>query len=81
MKILMNADMLCRKMFNPVVAELFIGGIKLIIPLVFITDTYFIVPKISRLYSLHYFIVKTLNAGELQQITINCSFDIDFKTL
>ena len=45
----------------------------------FITDTYFTVSIINRLYSLHYFIMKILNRRKFQQISINHSSDIDFK--
>ena len=57
----MIADMRINKKFNPVVTELFIGRRKLNIPLVFITQSYFAVPKIIRLYPMHCFIVKTPN--------------------
>ena len=42
----MIADMLCNKKLNPIVSELFIRGRKLNIFLVFITESYFAVPKI-----------------------------------
>ena len=42
----MIADMLCNKKLNPIVSELFIRGRKLSIFLVFITKSYFAVPKI-----------------------------------
>ena len=42
----MIADMLSNQKFNPIVTELFIGGEKLNICLVFITQSYFAVPKI-----------------------------------
>ena len=54
----MIADMLSNKKFNPIITELFIRGSKLNIHLVFITQSYFAVPKIIRLYSMHCFIVK-----------------------
>ena len=40
------AEMLCNKKLNPTVPELFIKGVKLNISLVFITQSYFAVPKI-----------------------------------
>ena len=58
------------KKLNPIVTELFIRGIKLNISLVFITQTYFAVPKNIRLNPTHY---------ELQQIAFNHSSDIHFK--
>ena len=41
----MIADMICNKKLNSIVTELFIRGRKLNIPLVFITQSYFKVPK------------------------------------
>ena len=73
------ADMLINKKLNPVVTELFIIGRKLNISLVFITQSYFAVPKIIRLNSMHYFIMKILNKRELQQGAFNHSSVIDFK--
>ena len=51
----MIADMLNYKKLNPIVTELFIKGRKLIISLVFITQSYFALPKNSRLNPTHYF--------------------------
>ena len=48
--------------------ELFIRCIKLNISLVFITQSYFKVPKDVRLNTSHFFIAKILNKRELQQI-------------
>ena len=42
----MIADMVNNKKLNPIVTELFIGGRKLNISLVFITQSYFALPKI-----------------------------------
>ena len=75
----MIADMLNDKKVNPIVTELFIRGRKLKISLVFITQSYFVSPKNIRLNSLHYFIMKIPNKGELQQISFNHSSDIDFR--
>ena len=55
------ADMLINKRLNPVVTELFIRGGKLNISLVFITQSYFVVPKDIRLTSTQYFIMKIPN--------------------
>ena len=44
------------KRLNTVVTELFIGGRKLNISIVFITQSYFKVPKDVRLNSPHFFI-------------------------
>ena len=43
---------------NPIIAELFIGERKPNISLVFITQSYFAVPKRISLNSTHYFIMK-----------------------
>ena len=74
----MIVDTLSNKKLNPIVTELFIGGIKLNIPLVFITQSYFAVPKNIRLNSEDYFILKIPNKQELQQIAFNQSSYIDF---
>ena len=52
------ADMLTNKKHNPIVTELFIIGRKLNISLVFITQSYFALPKNIRLNSTHCFIMK-----------------------
>ena len=74
----MIADMLSNKKFNPIVTELFIKD-KLNIYLVFITQSYFVVPKNIGLNSTHYFIMKIPDKQELQQIAFNHSSDIDFR--
>ena len=61
--------MLNNKKLNPIVTELFIRGRKLNISLVFITQSYFALPKKIRLNATHYFIMKIPNKTELQQIT------------
>ena len=75
----MIADMFSNKKLNPIVTELLAGGRKLNISLVFITQSYFAVPKNIRLNSTHYFVIKIPNKGELQQIAFNHSSDIDFQ--
>ena len=50
---------------NPIVTELFIRGRKLNISIVFITQSYFKVPKDVRLNSTHFFIMKIPNKREL----------------
>ena len=64
---------------NPIVTELFIRGRKLNISIVFITQSYFKVPKYVRLNSTHFFIMKITNKRELQETALNHSSDIDFK--
>ena len=49
------------------------------ISLVFITYSYFSVPKEVRLNSTHYLIMKIHNKRELQRTAINHSADIDYK--
>ena len=75
----MIADMINNKKLDSIVTELFIRGRKLNISIVFITQSYFKVPKDVRLNSTHFFIMKILNKRELQQTALNHSSDIDFK--
>ena len=75
----MIADMISYNKLNPTVTELFIRGRKLNISFIFITQSYFKVPKDVRLNSTHFFIMKIPNKRELQQIALNHSSDIDFK--
>ena len=71
--------MINNKKLNSIVTELFIRGRKLNISLVFITQSYFKVPKDVRLNSTHFFIMKIPNKRELQQIALNHSSDISTK--
>ena len=75
----MIADMIHNKKLNSIVTKLFIRGRKLHISLVFITQSYFKVPKDVRLNTSHFFIAKIPDKRELQQITINHSSDINTK--
>ena len=75
----MIADIMTNKKFQSIIKELFIRCRKLNISLVFITQSYFSVPKDIRLNSTHYFIMKINNKRELQNIVINHSADIDYK--
>ena len=75
----MIADMINNKKLNSIVTELFIRGRKLNFSLVFITQSYFKVPKDVRLNTTHFFIMKIPIKRELQKIAINYSSDIDFK--
>ena len=75
----MIADMINEKKLNSIVTELFIRSRKLNISLVFITQSYFKVPKDVRLNTTHFFITKTPNKRQLQQIAINHSPDINTK--
>ena len=77
----MIADLINNKKLNAVVTELFIRSRKLNISLVFITESYFKVPKDVRLNFTHVFIMKIPNKTELQQIALNHSSDISSKDL
>ena len=77
----MIADMIHNKKLNSIVTELFIRGRKLNISLVFITQSYFKVPKDVRLNSTQFFIMKIPNKRELEQIVLNHSSDISTKDL
>ena len=63
----MIADMEANKKLSPIVTELFLRRKKLIISLVFISQSYFKLPKTLRLNATHYFIIKIPNEKELQQ--------------
>ena len=75
----MIADMINNKKLNSIVTELLIRCRKLNISLVFISQSYFKVPKDVRNNSTHVYIMKILNERELQQIAINNSSDINTK--
>ena len=75
----MIVDMINNEKLNPIVTELFIRDRKLNIFLIFITQSYFKVPKDVRLNSTHFFTMKIPNKRELQQIALNHSSDINFK--
>ena len=75
----MAAGILGNRKLNQIVTELFIGGRKLSISLVFITQYYFTIPKSIRINSTNYFVIKIPNKQELQQIVFNHSSDIEFE--
>ena len=75
----MIADMISNRKLNPVVTELFIRDRKLNISIVFMTQSYFKVPKAVRLNTAHFFIMEIPKERELQQFAIYNSSDIDFK--
>ena len=60
----MIADIMTNKKSQAIIKELFIRRRKLNISLVFITQTYFSVPKDVRLHSTHYLIIKINNRKE-----------------
>ena len=59
------ADIMTNKRFQAIIKELFIRCRKLNISLVFITQSYFSVPKDVRLNLTHYLIMKINNRKEL----------------
>ena len=71
--------MINNKKLNSIVTELFIRCRKLNISLVFISQSYFKVPKDFRNNSTHFFIMKIPNKRELMQIAINHSSYINTK--
>ena len=75
----MIADIIANRRFQAIIKELFIRCRKLNISLVFITQSYFSVPKDVRLNSTDYLIMKINNRNELQNIAINHFADIPSK--
>ena len=66
----MIADIMSNKKVQAIIKELFIRSIKLNISLVFITQSYFSVPKDVKLNATHYFIMKINSKRELQNIAM-----------
>ena len=75
----MIADMISNKTLNEIVAELFIKGWKLNTYIVFITQSYFAIPKDVTLNYTNFFLCKIPNILEFQQIVLNHSLDMDSK--
>ena len=75
----MIADMIKNRKSDSIVTELFITGRKLNISIVFITQSYFKVPKDVSLNISHFFIKKVPNERELRQIATNHSSDLTWK--
>ena len=75
----MIADMIHNKKLDSIVTELFIRGRKLNISLVFVTQSYFKVPKDVRLKTTHFFIANTPDRREFKEIPINYSSDVSTK--
>ena len=76
----MISDIMANKKFQAVLKELFIRCRKLNISLVFITQSYFSVPKDVRLNSTHYLIMKINNKRELRNIAMDHSSEIDYES-
>ena len=77
----MIADMLSNKKLNKIVTELFIRERKLNNSLVFITQSYFAVPKSIMLNSTHYFILKIQNKRKLNKFHLIIHQILTLKTL
>ena len=75
----MIANIISNKKHNQIVTEIFIRERKVNISTVFISKSYFTVPKDVRLISTHIFIIKIPNKLELQQIAFDHSSDIAFN--
>ena len=75
----MIADIMSNKNSQAIIKELFVRCRKLNLSLVFITQSYFSVPKNVRLNSIHYLIMKINNRKELQKSAITHTADIDYK--
>ena len=64
----MIADIINNKKQNSIVTELFNRGRKLNVSLVFITQSYFVIPKDVRLNSTHFFITKIPNKENFNKL-------------
>ena len=77
----MIADMLSNKKPNLIVTELIIRRRKLNISLIFITQSYFAVPKNIRLNSTHYIIMKIQINGSFNSLHLIIHQILTLKTL
>ena len=75
----MIADIVSNTKVQAIIKELFFRCRKINISLVFITQSYFSLPKDMTLNSTHYLIMKINNKRELQNIAINHSAYIDYN--
>ena len=75
----MIADIMTNKKFQQILEELFTRSRKINISLVFISKSYFFVPKNVRLNCMHYYIMKISNQIELSNIAQNHTSDIVYK--
>ena len=75
----MIAAIMTNKKFQVIIKELFISCRKANISLVFITQSYFSVPKDVTLNSTYYLILKTNSNRELLNIAITHPAHIDYK--
>ena len=75
----MIADIMTNKKFHAIIKEFFIRCRKLNISLVFISQSYFSVPKDVRSNTTHYFNMEIKNRIELRNIAIDHSADTDYN--
>ena len=75
----MIADIMANKKCQQILEELSIRSRKTNISLVFISKSYFFVPKNVRLNCMHYYIMKISNQIELSNIAQNHTSDIVYK--
>ena len=75
----MIADLETNEALSPRDTKLILRRRKLNISFVFISKSYFEVPKTIRLHATHYLIMKIPNKGEIQEIASNYLSDVDFK--
>ena len=75
----MIPNIMTNKSLRARIKEPFIRFRSVNISLVFITQSYFSVPKEVKMNSKHYLIMKIHNKRELQQIAFYHSADIDYK--
>ena len=73
----MIADIMTNREFQAIIKELIIRCSKFDILLVFITQSYFSVPKEVRVNSTYYLIIKIHNKRNFQNIAANRLADID----
>ena len=71
--------MINNKKLDSIVSELFTRGRKINISIVFITQSYFKVPRVVRINTTHFFIMKIPNKREVQQIASGQPSNIDSK--
>ena len=75
----MIADIMTNKRFQTIIKELFIRCRKVNISIVFVTQSYFSVPKDVRLNSTHYLIMKINNRIELKNTATDHSSDKNYQ--
>ena len=75
----MIADIMRSEKFKAVIKELFIRCRKLNISIVFITQSYFRIPKDAKLNSTHYILIKIGNKKELKSIPEEKSGHLDYR--